>query len=339
MTPPITQMVSGRMTRRGKKYVVLVTVAATLIIGAVLAFTFAQPRATSVVHLTPLSYIGVHEPDAPSTYNGVDQFAQAIGIQPNLVSYYSPWIEPFQAGFAISAMEHNAITLVQMDPTNVSLESIAAGKYDSYLRSYAIAVKAFGGQVVISFGHEMNGNWSSWGYQHTSAAVFVAAWRHIVTVFRNLGAANVIWLWTVNVIDNNLPIPIPDPAPWWPGRSYVNWVGIDGYYYNSSSTFSSLFGPTIVDVRRFTGDPILIAETGAAVSAGQPAKISDLFDGIRTYGLLGFVWFDENAEGHEWRINSPAAFAVLGRDAEAFLRPPAIPESIWQIQPLPGLLS
>jgi hypothetical protein len=246
------------------------------------------------------------------------------------VSYYSPWLEPFQAGFATSAVNHGAVTLVQMDPTNVSLASIAAGRYDTYLRSYAAAVKAFGTQVIFSFGHEMNGNWYSWGNQHTSARVFVAAWRHIVTVFRKVGAENATWLWTVNVINNNTSTPIPDPAPWWPGSSYVTWVGIDGYYYLQPSSFAQVFGPTIVAVRALTGDPILIAETGATPAAGQPAKIDGLFAGVRTYGLLGFVWFDENTQGRAWRINSPGAFAAFRRGAKAFLRPPATPESAQQ---------
>ena len=71
--------------------------------------------------------------------------------------------------------------------TGVSLAAIASGRYDAYLRSYAAAVKAFGSQVILSFGHEMNGYWYSWGYRHTSPAAFVAAWRHIVTVFRAVG--------------------------------------------------------------------------------------------------------------------------------------------------------
>ncbi len=45
-------------------------------------------------------------------------------------------------------------------------------------------------------------------------------------------------------------------------------------------------------MRALTGDPILIAETGAVPDADQPAKIADVFAGIRLYGLLGFVWFD-----------------------------------------------
>ena len=78
------------------------------------------------------------------------------------------------------------------------------------------------------------------------------------------------WLWTVNLIHTQRSVP--SPGTWWPGRSYVTWVGIDGYYYSSSSTFVSLFGPTIAAVRALTSAPILIAETAAAPSTGQSSK-------------------------------------------------------------------
>lgn len=320
------QRASRREAARTKKYVALVT-SVVLVIGAAIAAVVSRPWAHGPVHpihpTQSVRYLGVYEPDAPHTYAGVNQFAQAIGRQPNLVTYYNPWLEPFQVGFVTSAAKHGAVTVVQIDPENVSLASIAAGQYDAYLRSYAAEVKAFGAQVVLSFGHEMNGNWYSWGNQHTPANVFVAAWRHIVTVFRAADTENVTWLWTVNVIDNS--VPIPDPAPWWPGSSYVNWVGLDGYYYMSSQSFSQVFGPSIVAVRNLTGDPILIAETGAEPDSGQPAKINDLFAGIRSYGLLGFVWFDEDTQGRVWKVNSTASFAALRQDATAFMRSAATP--------------
>ena len=211
---------------------------------AVVVRPIARPSASTGSHSTDLvRYLGVYEPDAPSSYAGVNQFAQAIGRQPNIVLYYSAWLKPFQVGFATSAAKHGAVTLVQIDARNTSLASIASGRYDSYWRSYADEVKAFGAQVILSFDHEMNGDWYSWGYRHESPATFVAAWRHIVTIFREQGARNVTWLWTVNIIDSLNDVA--DPAPWWPGSSYVDWVGIDGYYYSPSTVFSSLFGPTI----------------------------------------------------------------------------------------------
>lgn len=318
-----TQARDRRKATRTRRYVALMA-CAVVVIGAAAALVIVKPWANKSIHpVQSVRYIGVYQPDAPHSYAGVNQFAQAIGRQPNVVSYYSTWLEPFQARFVTSAAEHGATTIVQIDPEDISLASIAAGQYDAYLRSFAAAVKMYGNRVVLSFGHEMNGNWYSWANTHTSPQVFVSAWRHVVTVFRAAGAANATWLWTVNVIDDS--IPIPDPAPWWPGSSYVNWVGIDGYYYLSSQNFAQVFGPTVVAVLKLTSDPIIIAETGAAPAAGQSAKIDDLFAGVRAYGLMGFVWFDENTQGRTWRITSSDAFAAFRRDARTLMKPAAAP--------------
>jgi mannan endo-1,4-beta-mannosidase len=270
---------------------------------------------------TPETYLGVYATRGHVSYTGVRAFARATGVTPNVATYYSAWFEPFMTRFAGAAAEHGAVPLVQIDPTHVSLAAIAAGKYDAYLSDYAAAVKAYRHPVILSFGHEMNGQWFPWGYRHTSPVTFVAAWRHIVTLFRALGARNVTWLWTVNIIHSRTGRS-PDPGPWWPGSSYVNWVGIDGYYYGPSYAFAPLFGPTIVKVRRLTRLPILIAETAAAPAAGQAAKIADLFKGIREYGLLGFVWFNAS-HIRDWRISSPAAAAALRQGAKTYkLRKP-----------------
>ena len=168
----------------------------------------------------------------------------------------------------------------------------------------------------------MNGDWYPWGYTKTSPAVFVAAWRHIVTLFRALGAKNVTWLWTVNIINDTQKGTIPSPNRWWPGSAYVTWVGIDGYYLKSSWKFAPLFGPTITAVHKLTDDPILIAETGAVPSSGQPTKIADLFAGIHAYGLLGFVWYDSTNSIHQdFGLSSPAAVAAFRRGASTFGRP------------------
>ena len=308
-----------RRATRVRKHAGVVTCAA-LVLGAavVVAVVKSYTPAQSDQFTRPVHYLGVYERTAPNSYVGVDQFAQTIGRQPNLVSYYSSWLEPFQAGFAATAAQHGAVPLVQINPAHASLAAIASGKFDVYLRAYAAAVRAYGHRVILSFGHEMNGWWYSWGYRHTSPKVFVAVWRHIVTLFRSVGADNVTWLWTINVI--HLSGGIVAPAPWWPGRSYVNWVGIDGYYHKSSWRFAPLFGPTIKTVRALTRDPILIAETGVAPVAGKPAKIADLFSGVRAYGLLGFVWFDANKKA-DWRVNSPAAIAAFRRGAQTYQRP------------------
>lgn len=258
---------------------------------------------------TPATYLGVYADQVPESYSGVTAFTTATHVRPRLVACYSGWQEGFPAAFATTAAREGAVPLVQIQPTGVSLAAIAAGRYDSYINSYAGAVRAYRYPIILSFGHEMNGSWYSWGYGHTSPATFVAAWRQVVSVFRAVGANNVTWLWTVNIINGTGKGKIPNPAPWWPGSSYVNWVGIDGYYFQSSWRFAPLFGPTITAVRAVTSDPILISETAAPPTADQPAKVADLFAGVRSYGLLGFVWFD-TIGSRDWRLSSSAADAL-----------------------------
>ena len=234
------------------------------------------------------------------------------------------------ASFAAQAAAHGATTLVQLDPEKISLTAIADGQFDPYLKKFAAAVKAFGHPVVLSFGHEMNGYWYTWANGNTDPTTFVQAWRHMVDVVRSAGAANVTWLWTVNVVESP---QIPDPKDWWPGPSYVDWVGIDGYYHSTSDSFSQVFGPTIVDVRNLSRNvPILISETGADTPAVQQHAVTDVFAGVRTYGLLGFLWFDINKPGQNWRITSPRVFTAFRQQTQRFFRRPG-PQARGSNQP------
>ena len=267
----------------------------------------------------PGSYLGVYAPGVPGSYTHVEAFAKAIGRQPNLALYFSGWGEQFKASFAQTARSHGAVPMIDMNPFGVSMRSIAAGRSDGYLRTYASAVRRYGHPVVISFAHEMNGSWYPWGWTRASPKEWIKAWRHVVTLFRSSGADNVAWLWSVNGVTTGEG-PIHD---WWPGRSYVTWVGIDAYYTQPTQDFAGLFGPTIAAIRNVTRKPLLIAETAVGPLAGQAAKIPNLFAGVRRRHLLGFVWFDKAQNSglyhQNWRIDDvPAALAAFRRAASNY---------------------
>jgi mannan endo-1,4-beta-mannosidase len=284
---------------------------------AMFALGFAGSRLiSSVPHSPPpahaslppalASYLGTFEPGAPSDYGQVASFARTANRQPNLVGYYSGWTQPFDMASARMLQAHGAVPFVQIDPTATSIKGIASGTYDDYLRSYADSVRNFRHAVVIGFGHEMNASWYPWGYKRVPAATFVGAWRHIVTLFREEGAQNVTWLWTLQAVEPGTG-PI---ASWWPGAQYVTWVGIDGFYYRPSDTFTSVFGKTITQVRTFTSKPVLLSETAVGPAVGSTAdllaKIQDLFHGMARYRTLGLVWFDKAQHGslfhQDWRL-------------------------------------
>ena len=290
--------------------------------GAPFIGEFSHHHVVITLPVRPDSYLGAFVKGVPESYAPMETFAKATGEHPNVALYYSGWYEKFRTAFAVQAKRNGTIPFIQIDPTAVDFRAVVGGAYDTYLKMFAADVASFGattGQaVIIGFGHEMNGSWFSWGHRHISPALFVATWRHIVNVFRQQGAYDVTWLWTVNIIDKRNDIP--SPARWWPGSSYVTWIGIDGYFLKSSWKFASLFGPTIKVLRTFTFDPILISETGASPAANQPAKITGLFAGARAYGLLGFVWFD--AKGvQDWRLRGAPSFSAFQQGAKTFDRP------------------
>jgi mannan endo-1,4-beta-mannosidase len=282
--------------------------------------TFSHHPVVIALPTQQTSYLGAFAKGVPHSYAPMKSFAHATGAHLNVALYYSGWYERFQNSFASQARDNDAVPFIQIDPTGIRFTGIVNGDFDTYLKRMATDVASYGARtdqgVIIGFGHEMNGDWFSWGNGHVAPALFKAAWRHIVNVFRQQGADDVTWLWTVNIIDTRKHIP--SPAAWWPGSSYVTWVGIDGYYLKPSWSFASLFGPTIKVVRALTPDPhILISETGASPAVGQPAKIDNLFAGVQRYGLLGFVWFDSKGT-QDWRLSSRAAFAAFRRGSKTF---------------------
>jgi hypothetical protein len=286
---------------------VLLTTIAIAIAALVLAipriFATPGPPPVAKASLPPelSSYLGAFEDGAPPAYEPLDEFAKAVGRQPNLVGYFSGLVQPFETAFANSVNKHGATLFVQIDPTYASVPAIAAGDYDTYLRKYADSVRNFRHPVVIGFGQEVNGNWFPWSF--VEPRTFVAAWRHIVTLFRGEGARNVTWLWTINAADR----PGVRPAVrWWPGPDYVTWIGIDGFYFRTSDTFRSIFAGTIRQVRSFSDKPVLLSETAVGPRAGQFLKIADLFQGMTRFNTLGLVWFDVTQHGgiyhQNWRI-------------------------------------
>jgi hypothetical protein len=261
-----------------------------------------QPIVRKSLPAKPLSYLGVYEPGVPDDFSGVTQFATSTQVNPNIALYYSSWFERFKTDFAVQAYDDGMTPAVQIEPFGVSLTDIADGRYDQYLDSYASAVRDFGQAVIIGFAHEPNGSWYPWGAGHVSPATWIAAWQHVVNVFRQEGADNVIWLWTVNSQGSDGPMA----GAWWPGSSYVTWIGIDGYYTEPGDTFASVFGPALGEVRGF-GKPIIISETAVGPGTGdQTGGIANLFAGLRASKLLGLIWFDVAQDNgpyqQDWRL-------------------------------------
>jgi mannan endo-1,4-beta-mannosidase len=254
---------------------------------------------------TPFTGIAVqHTPaDALAAYR------KAFSAKPQIVELYSAFKRSFRPKEALKVVQDGMLPLIQLNPRGVKLQQIASGLWDPHLQSYAAAVKAFGCKVIMSFGHEMNGWWYSWGLPGTTPAEFIAAWRHIHHVFALAGVKNVIWSWDPShQYGNFAPGKTASAAStWYPGNAYVDWIGLDGYLgygpRGNAQTFKQIFGFQLQNIRKVApGKPVYIAETG--VVRNGPAlgsQMADLFKGVKAYHLMGFVWFDAIAR-HDYRL-------------------------------------
>ncbi len=240
----------------------------------------------------------------------------ATGVHATIVSLYMSLGKQLDIAAVSSLRSSGVLPVIEIDSDAIPMRDIAAGADDSVLTSYAKQIASVHGTVAIDFDHEFNGPWFEWGDTHESAATFVAAWRHTVTVFRHNGATNVTWVW-------NPAVPGAYTAamrPWYPGDAWVTMVGLDGYFVTPEATFTTVFGPALNQVRSFTHRRVLIAETGANPSANRSAQISDLFAGASSAGIAGVIWFDYyKYTDHDWLINNdPAALAAFRKAAEAY---------------------
>jgi mannan endo-1,4-beta-mannosidase len=265
--------------------------------------------------LKHIHYFGIIADRKPGT-KAYTRFVKSTGVTPSIVDYFVSWGAPWDPVPACYAVSQGALPLIQINLYKQHLSNIARGSMNNYIVRFADQVKNFGLPVVLSLGHEMNGNWYPWGWKgrkgewntyHKGAGVgpkvFVAFWHKVHQLFARQKVYNVIWLWTVN----RFVRPATDPNPWWPGKQYVNWVGIDGHYTVPYDRFSNVFGKTIRDIRQVTTDPILIAESAIRPGPARPAQITNLFNSVyREPGMLGVIYFDMPAR-YDWRLHDQAS--------------------------------
>jgi mannan endo-1,4-beta-mannosidase len=285
----------------------LAAACAVALTAAVTACSSPKPAASP----NPTRYLGV----AGVSTAGLQGFERATGIRPGIVEIYTTFGDPLKSARLTAIIRGGAKPLVQLEPYHVSLSTIAAGRYDAYLRRYAAGLSRLGHQVLLSFAPEANGYWYSWGCRSTSAAAFVAAWRHVHDVIARYDR-RIIWLWDVN---QSFPGSCPITARW-PGGGYVDWVGVDGYLWYRYLTFNMVFAPTIVNLRLFTGKPILIAETGVLNMPQAAAQLTGIFAGAKAIpGVIGVVYSDYATAQHDYRLEKDRpALATFRREAKDY---------------------
>lgn len=155
------------------------------------------------------------------------------------------------------------------------IDRIANGEFDAYWESVARGLKALDVPVIFRLWQEPNGPhnpyYAAWqgGIGTGGESSFIAAWRHIRTIFETLGATigaggNCIWVFCAQ---QTTPSGAKSTGgPWqtsWPGADVVDWMGMDlyrlpfAYEAVAPPVDGSFYGWAVTNVK-----PFMICEGG-----------------------------------------------------------------------------
>jgi hypothetical protein len=290
-----------------------------------------------------------------SPREAVERLESQTGRQLTVVRVFKRWDAAFPTDYERWLRDSgHAIFLSaaaqRVNGSHVSWSSIANAQpgselYDQILR-WADRIQAYGAPVFFAFDAEPETGPSSMG----SPGDFAAAWRRIVSVFRDRGVTNARHVVTLTAFTYGRT-DARRAAAWYPGDDWVDAIGADGYNFFGCTSganetwreFSRIFEP----VRQFglehPSKPIMIAEYGSVEDPNTPGRKAEWIAGARsTLQSPGWNQFDAALYWHSrtpgcdfWVDTSQSsldALAAMGADPYFFAGAPPVVSSVEPTQ-------
>ena len=264
--------------------------------------------------------LGAYLKDVPyEDFTSVQQFEQLVGHDMTYVLWFQAWGDgdrDFHADWIESASSKGFTPVITWEPwrrdfanpsaaqPEYALTGIARGDHDDYIRSWAQGAAALDVPIIIRFAHEQSTEpgallWYPWqgdpeGYR--------AAYRHIVSMFRQEGAGKVQFLWSAMWLNEWA-------AQYYPGDDVVDFVGTTILNHGTAPTvdwaawksFDELFAEPYAASQQW-GKPIFMTELGSAEQGGDKAAwLRDCFTSFETdYPLVAGILLLEVESDREW---------------------------------------
>jgi hypothetical protein len=290
---------------------------------------FALAAALSLVVTAPAALAGSIVP-ASGVYlgafanepGGITALEAGIGRTLALDRTYVPWTF---TGWANRIAPDKAVgrmpELAWSAAPTTTAAAIAAGTQDGIILAAARAMRDSGTQIMLVPWYEFD---QPRGHKRFIGGPkrVVAAWRHMVGLFRAVGATNVRFVWTPMAYDFG-PHANVAAAGFYPGNAYVHWIGADAYNFPGAPfrTQAELLDPALAFAHEH-GKPFIVGETASlSANAETPAW-------IEAYGawaalhpqVKAITYFDSiSPKGNDFRLiahaSVMAAFALLGQEA------------------------
>jgi plastocyanin len=208
---------------------------------------------------------------------------------------------------------------LRTDGTTATWADIAAGVYDRAILARAADLIAFAGPVIFSFQHEPEND-----YAAGTPAAFIAAFKHIRSVFQTAGVTNVTYAWTMMAWS----FRTGGAAQFYPGDDVVDVIASDGYNWYTCPrgndpwrSFTEVFAPFHTFGQQHA-KPMIIAEWGGREDPAAPGRKATWIDEASTQikewpDIVGVVYYDADKGCARWvdsSTSSLASFQAMGAD-------------------------
>ncbi len=264
-------------------------------------------------------FLGIFREGVAERPELASDFSRQYGIKPSVALFFQDFTCPFPTVAVTKLKRIGAVPVIGWEPwrwdkkKTITLFDINAGKYDGYIRDFAIRCGKWGHPVFIRWAHEMNVEqgypWSV-GKNGKDGQIYVSAYRRIVRIFRKQKAFNAIWVWA----PNRESVPAEE---WnsmenaYPGDAYVDVIGIDGfnwgvkYWWSGWLSFEQIFAKPVRELsKNHPGKPIIIAEMGCAETGGDKGEwLKEMAAALKKMPIRGIVYFDQSKEC-PWALDS-----------------------------------
>jgi hypothetical protein len=216
----VLQLEGGAMLRKHALFLAILVLLTTLGVASPGGSRQVRPHQTCTIgsELAPScgAYWGAH------SSSGWQAFQSLIGRKLAIVHDYYAWTQVFPSPAEAAAANQGSLLFMDwsLHGQGVTWSQIASGAQNAQINTEAAALKAFGRPIMVSFQHEMDRPVDA---VYGTAADYVAAWRHIHSLFAADGVHNVIWVW------DPTGYTVHPLASFYPGDAYVTWIMWDPY--------------------------------------------------------------------------------------------------------------
>ncbi len=268
-------------------------------------------------------HLGLGESSDTPGSNVIQQlpaFNQQVGKHLAIIHFYTPFKKALPTSTLNAISANNSIPLISWGCANVA--SIASGQYDSTINAFADGLKSYNKPVFLRWYWEPNQLNKSGdtpagsgcdGYNNGSG--YITAWQHVYKLFQIDKVTNVAFVWCPGYSGGNF-------AAYYPGDSYVNWIGLDRYERTQSGqqllSFSDMFS-NYYQQWLSHNKPIMVAETAAMGNSDQPQYLSEIQNNAPQFpDMKAYVYFDATGPAGDWSLKGQGIQAFQTLDSAPY---------------------